>query len=246
MQIGLFIPCYIDQFYPHVGIATLKLLESLGLTVDYPLNQTCCGQPMANAGSFEDARAAALNHIQIFKDYDHVVCPSGSCVCFIREHYGFMKEANGFDAVQNNTYELCEFLTDVLSIQELPGRFPYVVGIHNSCHGHRGLGLGKSSELVGRPYSKIHQLLALIDGIQFATLEREDECCGFGGLFSINEEAVSCKMGKDRIADHEKAGAQVITGADMSCLMHMEGLIKREGKSIRVLHVAEILAGTSI
>jgi len=243
MPVGLFIPCYIDQFYPQVGIATLRLLESLGLAVDYPAHQTCCGQPMANAGSFKDAEQAAGNHIRIFKDYEHVVCPSGSCVCFIREHYGFMKETSGSEAVRQNTYELCEFLTDVLCVQELPVRFPYVVGIHNSCHGLRGLGLGKSSELVGRPFSKIRHLLSMVEGIELATLEREDECCGFGGMFAVNEEAVSCKMGKDRIADHERAGVQVITGADMSCLMHLEGLIRRENKSMRVLHVAEILAG---
>ncbi len=246
MKVGLFIPCYIDQLYPQVGIATLRILERLGIEVEYPLNQTCCGQPLANSGCVEEAAKAAKNHIAAFRKFEYVVCPSGSCVCFIRKHYGFLEGTDGLEAVQKSTFELCEFLTEVVEMENPEVRFPYKVGIHQSCHGLRGLGLAKSSETIGRPFSKIRALLEPVEGIRIVHLEREDECCGFGGTFSVNEEAVSCKMGKDRIGDHERASAEVITGVDMSCLMHLEGLIRREKKSIQVRHIAEILAGTSL
>jgi L-lactate dehydrogenase complex protein LldE len=127
-------------------------------------------------------------------------------------------------------------------VSGVPGRFPYRVGLHQSCHGLRELRLGRSSEIVGESYSKIRRLLESLDGIQFAEPSRPDECCGFGGTFAVSEEAVSCMMGLDRIHDHERAGAAVLTAADMSCLMHLDGLIRRQRKPIRVMHVAEILA----
>ena len=145
--------------------------------------------------------------------------------------------------VRAKTFELCEFLTDVLQVEKLPGRFPHRVGLHQSCHGLRELRLGSSSEIVGPAFGKARQLLELIDGLELVALERPDECCGFGGTFAVNEAAVSALMGQDRIRDHERAGAEVLTANDMSCLMHLDGLIRREGKPIRVLHVAEILAG---
>lgn len=245
MKVGLFIPCYIDQFYPQVGIATLTLLERLGIEVEYPMDQTCCGQPMANSGSFKDAEKAAKNHLEIFRKYDTVVCPSGSCVCFVREQYGLLVDQEGADTLRQNTYELCEFLTDIVKVDDMEISFPYKVGLHNSCHATRGLRLSKSSELIGKPYSKVRDLLSMVKDLQLVELEKEDECCGFGGTFSVNEEAVSCKMGIDRVLDHEKAGAEVITSVDMSCLMQMEGLIRRQQKPMRVHHIAEILAGTT-
>ena len=147
------------------------------------------------------------------------------------------------DDARGRTYELCEFLVDVLKVNELDVRFPHRVGIHQSCHGLRELRLGSSSERVGPTYSKIRQLLELVSDIEFTDLTRSDECCGFGGTFAVAEEGVSCLMGRDRIEDHLRAGSEVITGNDMSCLMHLDGLLRRDGKAIRVLHVAEILAG---
>ncbi len=243
MKIGLFIPCYVDQFYPQVGIATLTLLEKLGLQVEYPMRQTCCGQPMANTGCTDDAKTAAENFIASFEHYDHVICPSGSCVSFVRNHYDFLEKTQALEHIRKNTFELCEFLVDFNLAGRVEVRFPHKVGLHNCCHGHRGLRLSQSSEIVGPPFSKIRRLLKQVKDIELVQLQREDECCGFGGTFSVNEEAVSCKMGLDRIADHEQAGAEFITGVDMSCLMHMDGLIKRQNKSIQVKHIAEILAG---
>jgi len=243
-RVGLFIPCYVDQLFPQVGMATVRLLERLGVEVDFPEQQTCCGQPMANTGCTDEARPLAFKFLQIFKDYEYVVCPSGSCAAMVRHHYDeYLAGQPGFESLREKTFELCEFLTDVLKVDQLSGRFPYRVGLHQSCHGLRELRLGSSSEIVGPAFGKARQLLELIDGLQLVQLQRPDECCGFGGTFAVNEAAVSAMMGQDRVRDHEQAGAEVLTANDMSCLMHLDGLIRREGKPIRVMHVAEILAG---
>jgi L-lactate dehydrogenase complex protein LldE len=247
MRVGLFIPCYIDQFYPQVGLATLELLERHGMQVEYPEEQTCCGQPMANAGLHDAAKPLAERFLKIFAPYEYIVSPSGSCVAMVRHHY---KEVLGnsplLEAVAHKAFELCEFFTDVLKIDRLTGAFPHRVGIHQSCHGLRDLRNASSTELVGPTFNKPRQLLASLEGVELTELSRPDECCGFGGLFAVSEEAVSCMMGLDRIADHERAGTEVLTSTDMSCLMHLEGLIRRQQKPIRVMHIAEILAGATI
>jgi L-lactate dehydrogenase complex protein LldE len=246
-RVGLFIPCYIDQLYPQVGLATLEILEQCGVAVEFPEAQTCCGQPMANTGCTAEARPLAEKFLRVFGGYDYVVAPSGSCVAMVRLHYEeYLHGRPGFDDLKRKTYELCEFLTDVVQVRGIMGSFPYRIGLHQSCHGLRELRLGRSSELVAPAYSKPRQLLELLDGITFAELSRPDECCGFGGTFAVNEEAVSCMMGQNRVADHEQAGAQVLTANDMSCLMHLDGLIRRAGKPLRVMHVAEILAGHAV
>ncbi len=243
MRVGLFVPCYIDQLYPDVAFATVEVLERYGVEVDFPREQTCCGQPMANTGCLDDTRPLAIKFFRIFHDYEYVVCPSGSCVSMVRCHYDTYLEPEAFAEIRQKTFELCEFLTDVLGIERVEGSFPFRVGLHNSCHGHRELRLGASSERVGPRFNKVRQLLESLDGISFSELERPDECCGFGGTFAVNEEAVSSRMGLDRLRDHQAAGTEVLTAADMSCLMHMSGLLRRNGTSLPVMHVAEILAG---
>ncbi len=244
MRVGLFIPCYIDHLFPDVGLATIEVLEKQGVEIDFPRKQTCCGQPMANTGCQEDTRPLALKFFEIFKDYPYVVCPSGSCVSMVRHHYDdYLAGRPGYEELKRKTFELCEFLTDVLKVERIEGRFPHRVGLHNSCHGHRALRLGQPSEVVGPPFNKVRQLLASLEGIQLTELSRPDECCGFGGTFAVNEEAVSTRMGLDRLADHEQAGTEVLTAADMSCLMHMDGLIRRYRKGLHVMHVAQIFAG---
>ena len=241
MKIGLFIPCYIDQFYPQVGIATLELLEKLGCEVAYPTGQTCCGQPMANTGCEEEAIPAYHNYVRNFEPYDYIVAPSGSCTYHVRKHYDIIEQTPAVQHVRQRTLDLSEFLLDVLKIESLDARFPHRVGLHQSCHGLRGLRLGPDTERVEERPAKLHQLLAMVDGLQLMPLDRADECCGFGGTFAINEPAISVKMGKDRIADHERNGVEVITAGDMSCLMHLEGLIRRQKRPVRVMHIAEIL-----
>lgn len=241
MKVGLFIPCYIDQFYPQVGIATLQLLEKLGCEVDYPKGQTCCGQPMANSGYEHLTHACNSLFVDHFASYDYIVGPSGSCVLHIKEHLHDPEKEATAGEIRKRIYELTEFLTDVLHIKSLPAIFPYKVGLHQSCHGQRGLGLAQMSELVASPFSKPEQLLRMVSGLEMVELDRKDECCGFGGTFCVTEEAVSVKMGKDRITDHVKHGAEVITGTDVSCLMHLEGILRRQGAAIKVMHIAEIL-----
>ena len=243
LTVGLFIPCYVEQLYPEVGLATVRLLERHGVRVVYPEDQTCCGQPMSNSGCADEARPLAEKFLRLFRGYEHVVAPSGSCVSMVRNHYdAFLEGQPGYDHLKRSTYELSEFLVDVLKVQWIEGRFPHRVGLHQSCHGLRELRLGSGSERRIPGFDKVRGLLAGIDGIDLVELSRPDECCGFGGTFAVAEEAVSCMMGRDRLADHERAGAEVVTAIDMSCLMHLDGLIRRDGKRLRVLHVAELLA----
>ncbi|MEW4490039.1 (Fe-S)-binding protein [Thalassoglobus sp. JC818] len=247
MRVGLFIPCYIDQFFPQVGLATVELLEQFGCDVEYPEDQTCCGQPMANTGLLEQAKPLAKSYVSMFADFEYVVCPSGSCTAMVTHHYdNLLPEGDaGLNKVKENTYELTEFLTDVLQVENIKAKFPYRVGLHNSCHGLRELRLGSASELMQNRFSKARQLLEQVEGIELVELSRIDECCGFGGTFAVSEEAVSCMMGNDRIHDHEEAGAQIITAGDMSCLMHLDGLLRRQKKPIQVMHIAEILTGAT-
>jgi L-lactate dehydrogenase complex protein LldE len=228
-KVGLFIPCYVDQLYPHVGLATLRILRQIGLDVEFPEEQTCCGQPMANIGCARDAEPLAKRFLRIFRDYDKVVAPSGSCVSMVRNHYEqFLDGEAGFEHLRANTFELCEYLVDVAGVTSVNGEFAHRVGLHMSCHGLRELGLASSTERMVPHFNKVRGLLSQLR-------------CGFGGTFSVTEEAVSSLMGRDRIADHENAGVEVMAGFDMSCLMHMEGLIRRQNKPMRVMHVAEIL-----
>ena len=241
MTVGLFIPCYIDQFYPQAAIATLQLLERLGIKVKYPLKQTCCGQPLANAGFEHLAGPCNKLFIDNFAEFDYIVSPSGSCVLHIKEHLHSPKEPEETLVIRNRVYELSEFLTDIVKVEGLQARFPHKVGLHQGCHGLRGLKLAQMSELVAPGFSKPAKLLNMVEGIELVPLQRTDECCGFGGTFAVAEEAVSVKMGKDRVNDHLAGGAEYITGSDMSCLMHLEGILRRQKSSVKIVHLAEIL-----
>lgn len=243
MNVALFIPCYVDQFYPQVAIATLELLEKFGCNVTYPANQTCCGQPMANSGFEHLTHGCDALFVDNFSGFDYIVCPSGSCTLHIKDHLHDPEHEAEAKSIRKKIYELSEFLVDVLKIEKLQAKFPHKVGMHQSCHGLRGLHLSQMSELVAEPFSKPMKLLNMVDGIEIIPLSRVDECCGFGGTFCVFEEAVSAKMGKDRVNDHIQHGAEFITGVDMSCLMHMEGILKRQKSPVQVKHLAEILNG---
>ena len=242
MTVGLFIPCYVNQFYPQAAVATLQLLQKVGITVVYPPKQTCCGQPMANAG-FEHLTQTCNDHfLETFAGFEYIVAPSASCVLHLKQHLHSTNDQA--DRMRTRVYELVEFLTDVLKVETLNARFPHRVGIHQSCHGLRGLYLAQMSELNAPPFSKPEHLLNMVDGLELVTLDRPDECCGFGGTFCVAEEAVSVKMGKDRVTDHAHNGAEYITSADLSCLMHLEGILNRQKSTLKTLHIAEILNAT--
>ncbi len=231
MKIGLFIPCYINLYYPQTGIATVELLEKLGHEVIYPDSQTCCGQPLANAGYASSAQEGNVKFLRAFQNIDTVVAPSGSCIMHIRQH---VEESSRF-------LELSEFILRDQGLEKIQGRYPHTVGIHASCHGLRGLRLGAASELRVPQFNNIHAILARLEGIRIASLSRADECCGFGGTFAVNEAAVSVSMGTDRLFDHIDHGVEVVTASDMSCLMHLEGIAGRKGLNLKFRHYAEIL-----
>lgn len=239
--IGLFIPCYVNQFYPQVGVATLRLLQQAGCKVEYPMEQTCCGQPMANAGYMSLTKPVNELFIRLFEKYEYIVAPSGSCVLHLKEH--LPAQDNNNQNLGTRIFEICEFMTDILQTDRIESSFPYKVALHPGCHGQRGLHLSHPSEIPGTGFNKPRFLLEMVKGIELVEPIRPDECCGFGGTFSVSEEAVSVKMGKDRIRDFVSQNAEYITSTDMSCLMHLEGILRRQGSQIKVRHVVEILAG---
>ena len=246
MRVGLFIPCFIDAFYPEVGIATLELLERFGYEVVYPRDQTCCGQPMANSGFNAECAATEALFVRNFTGFDYIVAPSGSCVHHVRDNFDAIEQAPEVRAVRACTYELVEFLHDIVKPAGFPwASFPHRVGLHNSCGTLRRLRHARASEIHEPFFSKPMDLLSKVDGIEFVTPARPDECCGFGGTFSVFEEPVSAKMGYDKVADHARAGAEYIVSADSSCLMHQRGCAERIGMPLKFIHIAQILNGAS-
>lgn len=242
MKVGLFIPCYVDALYPEVGVASYRLLKALGVDVDYPLEQTCCGQPQSNAGFEDMAVSHAVHFEQLFKEYDYIVGPSVSCAAFVRLNYPKLLHGKHECESADKVMDIVEFLHDILKVQSLPGRFPHIVSVHNSCHGVRELGLSSPSERTIESYSKIRNLLEMVEGITIREPERPDECCGFGGMFSMEEKEVSIKMGQDKLRCHMDTGAEYITGPDSSCLMHMQGIAKSSKAPVKFIHVVQILA----
>ncbi|MDE1181657.1 (Fe-S)-binding protein [Paraburkholderia sp.] len=244
MKVALFVPCFIDAFYPEVAIATLELLERFGLDVDYPQEQTCCGQPMANSGAHAEAAGAERVFTRSFAGYDYIVGPSASCIHHVREHMTAIEQTDEVRQVRANAYELVEFLHDVLGVRDFPwAEFPYRVGLHNSCSAVRHLREVSMSEVSGPQFSKPLALLQGVKGIEFVKPARPDECCGFGGTFSVTEEPVSVRMGQDKVRDHVQAGAQYIVSGDMSCLMHQQGCAERMKADTRFIHIAQVLNG---
>ncbi len=234
MRVSLFATCIVDQLYPAVGQATVELLEKLGVQVDYNPEQTCCGQPAFNTGYTELAASVAKRNLEILADSDYVVIPSGSCASQLRifypELFGHSEETQKLAA---KTYELSEFLVKVLKAPRLDSQFEGVVAYHDSCHSLRELGI----------HDEPRQLLSQVKGLKLVDLS-SNSCCGFGGTFSVKFPELSCSMADDKIAALESVKADVVTSTDMGCLMHLEGRLKAQGSPIRVLHLAQILAGT--
>lgn len=244
MRVALFVPCYIDQLFPDVGLASLELLEWSGCNVWVPEQIACCGQPLINTGEVAAAAPLARGFAEILSETDVVVCPSGSCVATLRQHA--QRYALAPAPFENRIFELSEFLVERLDVRSLGLTFPYRVGFHQSCHALRELGLGHPTET--GPCRELRQnpgrtLLSQVEGLSLVDPARPDECCGFGGSFSVKEPEVSVRMGCDRLREFELAGAEVITSLDMSCLMHLSGLLQRQHKPVQVLHFSQILAG---
>lgn len=242
MKIGLFIPCYVDAVFPEVGIATYRLLKHLNLDVTYPINQTCCGQPMANAGFEKQAVGLAERFEDKFRDFDYVVAPSVSCTAFVKLNYPRLLKGRHECVTSEKIMDVVEFLHDIVKIDTPLGSFPHKVSLHNSCHGVRELGLSSPSEMHVEKFNKIKDLLELVNGITVVEPERSDECCGFGGMFSVEEKSISAQMGKEKVERHIATGAEYVTGPDCSCLMHMAGVADKQQLEMKFKHVVEILA----
>lgn len=248
MRVALFVPCYVDQLAPGVAQAARRVLQRAGCTVHYDPRQTCCGQPFLNLGAAAEAARLARRHLEIFTGFDAVVCPSASCASTVRHRYAEIG-ATGDPGQCSRTFELGEFLVRERKRTELGARFPHRVALLESCHGLRELGLGRPSEIPGRAgeagndggESTSARLLRAVEGLELARPERPDECCGFGGAFSVELPTVSGRMGRARLRALADTGAEYVTGTDVSCLLHLDGLRRREGYGPEPIHLAEVL-----
>ncbi|MGO4384460.1 (Fe-S)-binding protein [Specibacter sp. RAF43] len=247
MKIALFATCIVDAMYPRTARATVAILERLGHEVIFPAGQACCGQMHINSGYFQEALPVVANHVRAFdtEDYDVAVAPSGSCVASVKHQQAMVARRCGDDAlaaraaaVGAKTYELSQLLTDVLGVTDAAGQlgshFPHKVTYHPSCHGMRLLHLG----------DRQLNLLASVGGIELVVLPEAEQCCGFGGTFALKNADVSSAMLADKTANIRGTGAELCTGGDASCLMHIGGGLSRQGSDAGTLHFAEILAST--
>jgi L-lactate dehydrogenase complex protein LldE len=243
MKIALFVPCLVNHLYPQIARDTLELLEKLGHEVSYPSGQTCCGQLMTNSGCLDQARASveALGKALAAEPCDAVVAPAASCVVAARENLRRLCASAELQALAGRIYELTEFLHDVAPVDKPLQPLQRTVSLQMSCHGLRELGLGTASELaVAQPVNKLRAVLSLIPELVIKEPSR-DECCGFGGTFSVDERDISGKMANDKVADHLATGADAIIGYDPSCLMSLGGVVSRKGLPIEVLHLSALL-----
>jgi L-lactate dehydrogenase complex protein LldE len=237
-RVGLFVTCLVDMMRPSIGFAAVKLLEDAGCIVEVPEAQTCCGQPAYNSGDRRDATGIARSVIAAFKGFDYVVAPSGSCAGMIVKHYpelfaeGSVDHAAAVD-LTSRTYELVSFLTRVLGVEKVAAQFAAKATYHDSCSGLRELGIKQEPR----------RLLASVEGVSLREMTDAEVCCGFGGTFCVKYPGISDKMLEKKLKHIAATGADTLIAGDLGCLMNMAGKLKREGSSIKVRHVAEVLAG---
>jgi L-lactate dehydrogenase complex protein LldE len=241
MRVALMVTCINDTLFPDTGKAVVRLLRRLGVDVDFPEQQTCCGQPMVNTGYLDEAVPVVRNFARAFAGYDAVVTPSGSCAGSVRHQHGIVARRSGDAALERTTaelsprtYELSEFLVDVLGVVDVGAYFPHTVTYHPTCHSLRMLGVGDRPE----------RLLRAVRGLRLVDLRDADQCCGFGGTFALKNSDTSVAMGSDKARHVVESGAEVLVAGDNSCLMHVGGLLSRQRSGIRVLHLADVLAST--
>jgi len=246
MRVALFITCFNDVLFPEVGQAVVRLLRRLGHEVEFPEGQTCCGQLHYNTGYRDACVPLVRRFTETFAGYEAIVTPSPSCAAMVRHGQPVVAQRaleRGMDAqlpgavsaVAPHVYELTEFLIDVLGVTDVGAHFPRSVAFHRTCHSMRMLHIGD------RP----QRLLAAVDGLTLVDVPRSDECCGFGGTFSVKNSETSLAMGQDKLQAILSTGAEVLTAADTSCLMHLGGMLTRQGSRLQVVHLAEILAATA-
>lgn len=244
MRVALSVTCVNDAMFPETGKAVVRLLRRLGCEVDFPAAQTCCAQPMVNTGYLDEAVPVVRTYVDAFAGYDAVVTPSGSCAGSARHQHALVAGRgadNGSDpglvdavAAAPPTYELSEFLVDVLGVVDVGAYFPHTVAYHPTCHSLRMLGVGD------RP----RRLLEAVRGLRLVELPGAEECCGFGGTFAVKNADTSVAMGADKARHVRSTGAEVLVAGDNSCLVHVGGVLSRQRSGVRVAHLAEVLAGT--
>jgi len=237
-KVSLFITCLVDNFFPQVGDSMVKVLSKLGVDMNFPDDQTCCGQPAFNSGFQHDARALAKRFLSIFDDDNsYVVCPSGSCTTMVKIFYRELlkeepKELELANRLASRTYEFSEFLTNVLHVEDVGASYSGKVTYHDSCHLLRELGIRDEPR----------KLIKSVRGIDFVEMNLHDACCGFGGTFSIKFPGVSISMLEEKINSIVESGADTVVSTDMGCLMHIGGAISRRKIPVKVMHIAELLA----
>jgi L-lactate dehydrogenase complex protein LldE len=236
MTISLFIPCFIDQLFPSVGISVVRILEKLGHKVDFDESLVCCGQPAFNTGCWNEARDVAVRVVDRLKDAEVVVIPSGSCGAMVRVFYpeifkGHPKQEAAL-SLAHKIYEFSEFLVDRLGVVDLGSRFPAKVTFHNGCHGLRELRLKQQPR----------QLLRHVKELTLIEMDDQTSCCGFGGTFAVKFPMISTAMGEVKCASALETGADFLASNDSSCLMHLQGLLSRNKEKLKTIHLAEILA----
>jgi L-lactate dehydrogenase complex protein LldE len=237
-HVTLFIQCLIDAFYPEVGDGMVRTLRKLGLRLTCPTDQTCCGQPAFNSGYRREARIAARHFIEVFENAEVIVCPSGSCVTMVRHHYpelfrhepGWSRRA---DNVAGRIFEFTEYLIDVLGVEDLGARYQGKITYHDSCHLLRGIGVKEQPR----------KLLRKVAGAELIEMKDSDRCCGFGGAFAVKYPDISSAMAADKVKNILESGADIVVGGDMGCLMNIQGMLSRMGSAVKVMHIAQVLAG---
>jgi L-lactate dehydrogenase complex protein LldE len=237
MNVQLFIPCFVDQLYPEIGMHTARLLEMAGCTVSYNANQTCCGQPAYNAGFLQDARKVSEKFIADFAGTDYIVAPSGSCVGYVRgsfeEMFNNTSCHNDARQITKRIYDLSEFLIDVLKKDDFGATLNGVATYHDACGALRECGIKAGPR----------QLLLKVKGLELREMKECETCCGFGGTFAVKYEPISIGMAQTKVNSALETGAEYMISTDISCLMHMDAYIRKAGIPLKVMHLAEVLAG---
>lgn len=235
MKVQLFIPCFVDQLFPDTAFNMIKVLEKFNCEVSYPTNQTCCGQPAYNAGYWEECEAVADKFVNDFNAFDYIVSPSGSCTGFYRNYYGKIVKGETltkFSVQKPKTYEFTEFLVHVLQAGNLGASLAGKAAYHDACGALRECGIKIPPRL----------LLAQVKGLELTAVSDSEVCCGFGGTFAVKYDAIAVGMAEQKVLNAIQSGADYIISTDLSCLMHMDGYIKRKGHKIKVMHIADVLA----